>query len=145
MQGDEDRKVNVSYHWPFTRSLIKEIEKSEYDEMNNHLPKMYTVEDYYPQIFYCVISDDVSGLRSLINKLEELDVSLSTVLYKVRTSASGDNLLAYAVRHGKLNIVRFLLSIGAASNIPNYNSETPLNIAIKNGQSDIVNTILTMQ
>ena len=142
---DEAKKVNISYHWPFTRSLIKEIEKTEYDEMNNHLPKVHTVEDYYKQIFYCVINNDVSGLRSLINKLEELDINLSTILYRVRTATSGDNLLAYAVRHGKLDVVRFLLSISATSNIPNYKNETPLNIAVKNGQVDIVRTILTMQ
>ena len=142
---NEYQKINVSYHWPFVRSLIKEIESGQYDEMNSHLPIVYDLRAYYTQIFYCIMNDDISGLRALINKLEELDVSLSTILYRVRTVILGDNILAYAVRNGKLDIVRFLLSIGANSNITNYRNETPLNIAVKNGQVDIIRAILTMQ
>lgn len=138
-------KSNVSYKWPFTRNVIEEIERSKYDEMNEHLPKIYTVEDYYIQIFYCIMQSDVSGLRSLINKLQELGVSLSTILYEVRTLDVGDNLLTYAVKQKKLDIVRFLLSIGANSNVANYNNETPLSISIENGSMDIAHAILVAQ
>ena len=43
--------ANFSYRWPFARSIIPGIEKSEYDDMNNHLPKLYTVKDYSIQLF----------------------------------------------------------------------------------------------
>ncbi|AHC39397.1 aankyrin [Ehrlichia muris AS145] len=121
------------------------MEKSQYNEMNHHLPKIYSVEDYYIQIFYCITQNDLSGLRSLINKLQELGVSLSTILYEVRTSDVGDNLLTYAVRQRKLDIVRFLLSIGADSNFTNYNNETPLSISVRNGSIDITHAIIIAQ
>ncbi|MCZ6902498.1 MAG: ankyrin repeat domain-containing protein [Rickettsia endosymbiont of Ixodes persulcatus] len=81
----------------------------------------------------------------MINKLQELGVSLSTILYKVRTSDVGDNLLTYAVRQRKLDIVRFLLSIGADSNFTNYNNETPLSISVRNGSIDIAHAIIIAQ
>ncbi|MGN7618588.1 MAG: ankyrin repeat domain-containing protein [Ehrlichia sp.] len=97
------------------------------------------------RFFYCVMNSDIPGLRSLINRLEESGISLSSILYRARTATLGDNILSYAVRYGKLDIVRFLLSVGANSNITNYKNETPLSIAKKNGRVDILNAILTVQ
>ncbi|QGR02682.1 ankyrin repeat domain-containing protein [Ehrlichia ruminantium] len=124
---------------------MPEIEKSKYDNLNDHLPRLYTIKDYSTQLFYCIINNDVSGLRALINKLEELDVSLSAMSSQVRTVGFGDTLLTYAVKHGKLDIVRFLLSTGIDSNVANYNNDTPISIAVKNGRDDIARAIITMQ
>ncbi|RZB12394.1 ankyrin repeat domain-containing protein [Ehrlichia minasensis] len=122
-----------------------QIEKGEYDQMNEHLPKIYSVTDYYVQVFYCIIQNDVSGLRSLINKLQELGVSLTTILNEVRTLDVGDNLLTYAVKQKKIDIVRFLLSIGATPNFDNYDGQTPLSIAIRNRSIDIAHAILAVK
>ena len=84
-------------------------------------------------------------MRALINKLEELGVSLSAISSQIRVVGSGDTLLIYAVRCGKLDIVRFLLSAGIDSNIPNYNNDTPISIAVKNSWNDIARAIITMQ
>ncbi|CAH58354.1 ankyrin repeat domain-containing protein [Ehrlichia ruminantium] len=124
---------------------MPEIEKGEYDEMNNHLPKLYTVKDYSTQLFYCIITNNVSGLRILLNKLEELDIGLPVVSSQIRTVGLGDTLLTYAVRYGKLDIVRFLLSVGVDSNVANYNNDTPISIAMKNSRYDIARAIMTMQ
>ncbi|GAT75516.1 ankyrin repeat-containing protein [Ehrlichia ruminantium] len=124
---------------------MPEIEKGEYDEMNNHLPKLYTVKDYGTQLFYCIITNNVSGLRILINKLEELDIGLPVISSQIRTVGLGDTLLTYAVRYGKLDIVRFLLSVGVDSNVTNYNNDTPISIAMKNSRYDIARAIMTMQ
>ncbi|KYW97086.1 ankyrin repeat domain-containing protein [Ehrlichia ruminantium] len=124
---------------------MPEIEKGEYDEMNNHLPKLYTVKDYSTQLFYCIITNNVSGLRILLNKLEELDIGLPVVSSQIRTVGVGDTLLTYAVRYGKLDIVRFLLSVGVDSNVTNYNNDTPISIAMKNSRYDIARAIMTMQ
>ncbi|GAT76473.1 hypothetical protein EHRUM1_06570 [Ehrlichia ruminantium] len=124
---------------------MPEIEKGEYDEMNNHLPKLYTVKDYSTQLFYCIITNNVSGLRILLNKLEELDIGLPIVSSQIRTVGVGDTLLTYAVRYGKLDIVRFLLSVGVDSNVTNYNNDTPISIAMKNSRYDIARAIMTMQ
>ncbi|CAI28096.1 Hypothetical protein ERGA_CDS_06440 [Ehrlichia ruminantium str. Gardel] len=124
---------------------MPEIEKGEYDEMNNHLPKLYTVKDYSTQLFYCIITNNVSGLRVLINKLEELDIGLPVVSSQIRTVGLGDTLLTYAVRYGNLDIVRFLLSVGVDSNVANYNNDTPISIAMKNSRYDIARAIMTMQ
>ena len=141
-QKGDVKKSNISYKWPFTRGVIEQVEKEKYDQMNEHLPKIYSVTDYYVQIFYCIIQNDISGLRSLINKLQELDVSLTTILNKVRTLDVGDNLLTYAVKQKKIDVVRFLLSIGATPNFANYDGQTPLSIAIRNRSIDIAHAIL---
>ncbi|CEI85214.1 ankyrin repeat domain-containing protein [Ehrlichia minasensis] len=144
-QKSNVEKSNISYKWPFTRGVIWQIEKGEYDQMNEHLPKIYSVTDYYVQVFYCIIQNDVSGLRSLINKLQELGVSLTTILNEVRTLDVGDNLLTYAVKQKKIDIVRFLLSIGATPNFDNYDGQTPLSIAIRNRSIDIAHAILAVK
>ncbi|WP_246575225.1 ankyrin repeat domain-containing protein [Neoehrlichia mikurensis] len=131
--------------WLFYRNPIEFIEVRNYDEENSHLPKVTSLNDYYEQMFYCVRDNDVSGLRAVIYKLENLGINVTTVLEDLRTQEEGDNLLLYAIREGSIDAVRFLLSIGSKPDINNDHSETPLGIAVKNKRADIVNAIVEMQ
>ncbi|KJV69077.1 ankyrin repeat domain-containing protein [Candidatus Neoehrlichia procyonis] len=135
----------LSDKWLFYRNAIESIEVDSYDQNNSHLPRVASLHDYYQQAFYCVNDNDVSGLRAVIYKLENLGVNVTTILEDLRTQDRGDNLLLYAIRKGNIDVVRFLLSLGSGIGVNNYQSETPLGIAVQSDRTDIIDAVIEMQ
>nr|WP_240375119.1 ankyrin repeat domain-containing protein [Anaplasma marginale] len=81
---------------------------------------------------------------AVVGELETMGKAPKFVLEEMRTK-NGDNLLIYAVRHGAIDTVRYLLSNGADVSVKNDRGETPLSVAIDKGRVDMINAISEMQ
>ncbi|WP_458693073.1 ankyrin repeat domain-containing protein AnkB [Anaplasma marginale] len=131
-------------HWPHRRAAHPYIETDAYNNDNMHLPRFYRAEDYYAHVFYCAKANDITGLLAVVGELETMGKAPKFVLEEMRTK-NGDNLLIYAVRHGAIDTVRYLLSNGADVSVKNDRGETPLSVAIDKGRVDMINAISEMQ
>ncbi|WP_339047923.1 hypothetical protein [Candidatus Mesenet endosymbiont of Phosphuga atrata] len=102
---------------------------------NNHLPRAVYLQDYNQQIYYCIMKNDLSGLRAIMNKLE--DIGMDDIFALQPDSV--DDLLTFAMKTGKRDIVDFLLYKGAVFNA--NNSSELLSIAIRHGYFDLAESI----
>ncbi len=110
---------------------------------NMHLPKAVYIQYYYKQIFYCITKNDVFGLRAIINKLEDVGMSLNDIF--ALKIGPVDSLLTYAVKTNNRDIVDFLLHKGVDFNTANNDREALLSIAVKNGYFDVANSIVQVK
>ena len=134
--------VGRRHLWPYRETLwYKDIDR---DGENIHLPYVQSVEDLYKHAFYCAIANNVLGLHALIGELRTLGEELDFVLEELRTK-DGDNLLLQAVKNGSIDVVRYLLSIGAEVDVADSQGNTPIDIAVSMGDIAIVNSIAEMQ
>ena len=128
--------------WPYRETLwYKEVDK---DGENAHLPGVLSVEDLYKQAFYCATVNNVVGLHALIGELRTFGEKLDFVLEELRTK-DGNNLLLQAVKNGSIDVVRYLLSIGAEVDVADSSGDTPIDIAVSLGDITMVNSIAEMQ
>ncbi|MCU7611903.1 ankyrin repeat domain-containing protein [Anaplasma capra] len=143
--ADNTKNALRSRSWPYRRAVHPYIEiTGTYNDNNSHLPRFYDAREYYAHVFYCAKSNNITGLMALVNELENLGKDLKFVLEGVRTK-SGDNVLIYAIRHGAIDTVRYLLSNGANVMIKNNKGETPLSVAVASGRADMINAVSEMQ
>nr|AEF38434.1 AnkC [Anaplasma marginale] len=131
-------------HWPHRRAAHPYIETDAYNNDNMHLPRFHRAEDYYAHVFYCAKANDITGLLAVVDELAAMGKNQKFVMEEMRAN-NGDNLLIYAVRHGAIDTVRYLLSNGADVSVKNDRGETPLSVAIDKGRVDMINAISEMQ
>ncbi|WP_245800646.1 ankyrin repeat domain-containing protein [Wolbachia endosymbiont of Wuchereria bancrofti] len=128
--------------WCHKNAQSKSIYKRQYDNLNEHLPTTIFIDDYSKQLFYCIKKNNLVCLRGIINKLEEFGSTVREIL-EFRNKL-GDTPLIYAVKQGKIDIIRFLLLQGANPKVVNNNFQSPIDIAIEKEQVDIINAIAEM-
>ncbi|WP_339045199.1 hypothetical protein [Candidatus Mesenet endosymbiont of Agriotes lineatus] len=146
-----DEENNEPFKFPQLEDLFKdEITTWQYkkapniaiygklsENNNNHLPRAVYLQDYNKQIYYCIIKGDLSGLRAIVNKLEDTGMAIDDV-FALQPDSVHD-LLTFAMKTGKRDIVDFLLYKGAVLNI--NNSSELLSIAIQHGYFDLADSI----
>ena len=139
---DLDKYKSSHKDWPYYDTPPSSIYRKKYNQENTHLPEAVFLKDYKKQLLYCIATNDIPGMRALIEKLRIImnAESKTDALYAVNT-VSGDSLLMFAVKQQKLDAVRFLLAEGSDPHQPNNEGITPLDIAIKDRRTDIINAI----
>ncbi|XGA08689.1 MAG: hypothetical protein U0X86_000986 [Wolbachia endosymbiont of Xenopsylla cheopis] len=152
---DSDKENAKTFEFPQLEDLFKdEIAVWKYKKVpnmaiygklsennNNHLPRAVYLQDYNQQIYYCIMKNDLSGLRAIVNKLEDIGMAIDNVF--ALQSDSVDDLLTFAMRTGKRDIVNFLLYKGAVFNA--NNSSELLSIAIQHGYFDLAESIKSIR
>lgn len=104
---------------------------------NNHLPRAVYLQDYSKQIYYCIVKDDLSGLRVIMSKLEDIGMTMNDV-FALKPDSAHD-LLTLAMKTGKRDIVDFLLYKGAVFSADNSNEL--LSAATQYGYFDLADLI----
>ena len=79
------------------------------------------------------------------NLLENLTAFIDSRIcsHLIVEDSSGDNLLIYAARHQRSELVTFLIDRGVLVNHQNTNGETALSVACENGDEIMVELLLT--
>lgn len=89
-------------------------------------------------LYFAVQSPDTKNKLDMINNLLRQGVNIN-----LRENFSGDSCLSLAIRQGNLPIAALLLQYGADSNIKTGSqNETPLHVACKNLNNDLMNLLL---
>ena len=130
--------------WRHRRPAQPMIELGEHDGENSHLPNFYTAEEHYKNAFHCAGTNDLSGLIAVLDTLTRMGIEPDFVLEELRT-IEGDNLLLHAVKNDAIDTTRYLLSKGSDVNVTDGDGNTPLQVAVATGKTDIINAISEMQ
>jgi len=115
-----------------TQIFPSKIYKKRYNPRNRHLPKARTIQDFDRYIFSASASDNINGLRALLDE----GINPNT------KNASGNTPLMAAALTGSLNTARLLLIKGAGVNIQNDLGLTALHIAASKGGNRVVKTLI---
>ncbi|MFV9838825.1 MAG: ankyrin repeat domain-containing protein [Aaplasma endosymbiont of Hyalomma asiaticum] len=138
------RKSFGNKFWKHRRPAQPVIELGEHDGENSHLPNFYTAEEHYKNAFYCAGTNDLSGLIAVLDTLTRMGVEPDFVLEELRT-IEGDNLLLHAVKNDAIDTTRYLLSKGSDVSVTDGDGNTPLQVAVAMGKTDIINAISEIQ
>ncbi|GHM59553.1 MAG: hypothetical protein sL5_05460 [Candidatus Mesenet longicola] len=125
--------------WKYKKAPNMAIYGKLSENNNNHLPRAIYLQDYNQQIYYCIIENDLSGLRAIVNKLEDIGMD---DIFALQPDSIHD-LLTFAMKTGKRDIVNFLLYKGAVFNA--NNSSELLSIAIQHGYFDLAESIKSIR
>lgn len=127
--------------WKYKKTPNMTIYGKLGENNNNHLPRIVYLQDYNQQIYYCIIKNDLSGLRAIINKLEGIGMTADDIL-TLKPDLVHD-LLTFAMKTGKRNIVDFLLYKGAVFSADS--SDELLSAAIQYGYFDLADSIINVR
>jgi len=130
------KKIEYMGRNNYRRETMPEaIYKKQYEEGNQHLPKVVYESDYDGLLFGCIESGDSDALRSVIIQGRSLEVR----------NRDGDTPLLYATLIGNVDAARILLEHGADVDAQNLkNGVNALQIAAFIGSEELARLLLEM-
>jgi ankyrin repeat protein len=117
-----------------TVKLSPNISKKTYSENNRHLPKVFYQSEYTSLLFEAVRSNDIQGIKSLIEKGANINA---------QEISNGYTPIMYAIKYNRLKALRSLIIHGADLQKVNLEGQTPLHIAINNGNAQAIEILMT--
>ena len=117
-----------------TITLSPNISKKSYSDNNKHLPKVFYQSEYTSLLFEAVRSNDIPGIKSLITKGANINA---------QEISSGYTPVMYAVKYNRLKALRSLIIHGADLQKANLQGQTPLHIAVNNGNAQAIEILMT--
>jgi hypothetical protein len=102
-----------------------------YSVENNHIPPALYLDDYKKLVFYAILHSNIAALDSLLDTLDSDELITS----------EGDNILIFAVKYGKIDVVRSLVTRGFDVRKANFVGVNAFELAEKAGRIDILNIL----
>ncbi len=116
-----------------TVTLSPNISKKNYSENNRHLPKVFYQSEYTELLFESVRSNDIQGIKSLIDKGANINA---------QEISSGYTPLMYAVKYNRIKALRALILHCADLQKTNLQGQTSLHIAANNGNAQAIQVLM---
>ena len=102
-----------------------------YSAENSHISPAFYLDDYKKLVFYAILHNNIAVLDSLLDMLN-IDELIT---------AEGGNMLIFAVKHGKIDVVRSLVARGFDVRQTNSAGVSAFDLAEKTGRIDILNIL----
>ncbi|GFZ81650.1 hypothetical protein RLOatenuis_2540 [Rickettsiales bacterium] len=102
-----------------------------YSAENSHISPAFYPDDYKKLVFYAILHNNIAVLDSLLDMLD-IDELIT---------AEGGNMLIFAVKHGKIDVVRSLVARGFDVRQTNSAGVSAFDLAEKTGRIDILNIL----
>lgn len=103
------------------------------NEKNSHLPKTVYIKEYSQLMFSAIDKEDIGALRALVSNGADINSKII---------ATGYSTAMYAVKHGKIRALRYLITKGVNLNLADNTGKTPLHLAISEGKVNIFNILI---
>ena len=114
--------------------LPPQISKKQYSESNKHLPKVFYQKEYTDLLFSSVKSDDIQGIKSLVQKGANINA---------QEVSTGYTPVMYAIKLNKIKALRALIMHGADLQKTNFDGQTALHVATLLGNAQAVEVLLS--
>jgi ankyrin repeat protein len=114
--------------------LPEAISKKQYSEDNKHLPKVFYQSEYTDLLFDAVKSNDVAGIKSLLQKGANINA---------QDTSKGNTLMIHAIKFNSLKALRSLIMNKADIQKTNLQGQTALHIAVISNNPQAVEILLT--
>ena len=109
------------------------ISKKKYSENNRHLPKAFYQNEYTDLLFGAVKSDDIQGIKSLIQSGANINA---------QEIENGYTPVMYAIKYNKIKALRSLILNGADLQKTNLQGQTALHVATISGNGQAIEVLL---
>jgi|GEM_PF-1432935 len=134
-EGDLPEIANRPVYDYQRTTLSPNINKDQYGENNQHLPKRFYKDEYSALLFVAAVQEDIGAMKALLEKGADINAT---------DTRNGYTPLMYATRENKPQSVRYLLVRGAHYNARAMNGKTALHIAAIKGYLDIMRALLSV-
>lgn len=138
-------------HLPTTISQLSKDEAFISAAANGHLDVIKIFEFYASSpFFYTIILDKTNAVRKairnghfeVVKQIISVNPAPSMEISKLLSYFDLNNLLCYATKHGRCDIVKLLLENGADINTLDKTQSTPLHIACKHSDTNTLEMLL---
>lgn len=115
--------------------LPKSISKTQYNEINQSLPKAVYTRDYKILLFKEIERGNIDAVRSLLDIIQDIEVR----------DIHCNTPLIYAATHGSLDMIRFLITKKSNTKARNSKKHNAYEIALLNRRFDVANILYSLE
>jgi len=120
-----------------TYLIMKGAPVTEYKGERTPIKNLINEEIVKAKERYSIISEDIETFKNKVKNMTKSDINEKDYL--------GNTLLFYAIENNNVEMVSKLIKLGANTNLKNNYKETPLYLAIKYADSQIVKEIMSSE